>query len=176
MGFVNKDADLNMWIVSLNKFTPTGVLPGELVKRINEHFKYVWKNDRLSSISPDDAFFKQMPKSLQQNLITYLFDDIFTRFRSFLHTEKFKNSPFYLELAFQLLPRKYSANEYILKQGSPVQEIYLINEGSVFIYFEYEGREIGKLFEKGYFFGNYNVLSNVSAEFNFKVIKRPRNR
>lgn len=174
MGFVNKDADLNMWIVSLNKFTPTGVLPGELVKRINEHFKYVWKNDRLSSISPDDAFFKQMPKSLQQNLITYLFDDIFTRFRSFLHTEKFKNSPFYLELAFQLLPRKYSANEYILKQGSPVQEIYLINEGSVFIYFEYEGREIGKLFEKGYFFGNYNVLSNVSAEFNFKVIKRPQ--
>jgi len=172
MGLVNKDADLQMWIRSLSKFAPSGALSGELVKRIHEHFQFVWKNDRLSSIGPDDPFLNQMPKSLQQNLIGFLFDDIFTRFRSFLHTEKFKGSPFYLELAFELLPRKYEVNEFILRQGSHVQEIYLINEGSVFIYFEYEGREIGKLFEKGYFFGNYNVFSNVPSEFNIKIRKR----
>lgn len=131
MGIVDKSADLQVWITSLTKFTNNQALPRELVQKIDEHFKFVWKNDRLSSLSPDDPYLKQMPKPLKHRLIKYLFDDIFSLFRGFLLTNEFRDSPFYYDLAFEMLPRKYDAKEMILRQGEPVHEIYLIKEGSV---------------------------------------------
>ena len=171
MGIVDKSADLQVWITSLTKFTNNQALPRELVQKIDEHFKFVWKNDRLSSLTPDDSYLKQMPKPLKHRLIKYLFDDIFSQFRGFLLTHEFRDSPFYYDLAFEMLPRKYDAKEMILKQGEPVHEIYLIKEGSVYIYFEHEGKQIGKYFSKGYFFGNYNIFRNVPAEFHYQAIK-----
>ena len=50
MGIVDKSADLQVWITSLTKFTNNQALPRELVQKIDEHFKFVWKNDRLSSL------------------------------------------------------------------------------------------------------------------------------
>ena len=44
---------------------------------------------------------------------------------------EFRDSPFYYDLAFEFLPRKYDPGEMILKQGEAVHEIYLIKEGSV---------------------------------------------
>jgi hypothetical protein len=41
----------------------------------------------------------------------------------------------------------------------------------VFIYFDYNGKHIGKYFSRGYFFGNYNIFRNVPSEFNYKAIK-----
>lgn len=175
MGIVDKSADLQVWITSLTKFTNNQALPRELVQKIDEHFKFVWKNDRLSSLTPDDQYLKQMPKPLKHRLIKYLFDDIFSLFRGFLLTNEFRDSPFYYDLAFEILPRKYDAKEMILKQGEPVHEIYLIKEGSVFIYFEHEGKQIGKFFGKGYFFGNYNIFRNVPAEFHYQAIKGTEN-
>jgi CRP-like cAMP-binding protein len=175
MGIVDKSADLQVWITSLTKFTNNQALPRELVQKIDEHFKFVWKNDRLSSLTPDDSYLKQMPKPLKHRLIRYLFDDIFSQFRGFLLTHEFRDSPFYYDLAFEMLPRKYDAKEMILKQGEPVHEIYLIKEGSVYIYFEHEGKQIGKYFSKGYFFGNYNIFRNVPAEFHYQAIKGTEN-
>ena len=131
MGIVDKSADLQVWITSLTKFTNNQTLPRELVQKIDEHFKYVWKNDRLSSLTKDDPYLQQMPKPLKHDLIRYLFDDIFALFRAFFLTKDFSDSQFYYDLAFEMLPRKYDAKEVILKQGEPVHEVYLVKEGSV---------------------------------------------
>lgn len=72
-----------------------------------------------------------MPKPLKYQLIRYLFDDIFSLFRGFLLINEFRDSSFYYDLAFELLPRKYDAGEMILSEDEPVHEIYLIKEGSV---------------------------------------------
>jgi Cyclic nucleotide-binding domain len=171
MGIVDKSVDLQVWMTSLSKFTNNQPLPRDLVQKIDEHFKFFWKNDRLSSLTPDDKYLKQMPKPLKHQLIRYLFDDIFSLFRGFLLINEFRDSPFYYDIAFEFLPRKYDHDEMIMKQGDPVHEVYLIKEGSVFIYFEYNGKKIGKYFSRGYFFGNYNIFRNSPAEFNYKTIK-----
>lgn len=131
MGIVDKSVDLQVWMTSLSKFTNNQPLPRELVKKIDEHFKFFWKNDRLSSLTPNDKYLKQMPKPLKYQLIKYLFDDIFSLFRAFLLINDFRDSPFYYDLAFEFLPRKYDPEDIILKQGEAVHEIYLIKEGSV---------------------------------------------
>ena len=133
MGIIDKSADLQVWMTSLSKFTLNRPLPRELVQRIDDHFKFFWKNDRLSSLTPDDKYLEQMPKQLKYQLIKYLFDDIFSLFRGFLLTSEFRDSPFYYDLAFELLPRKYDPSEFILHQNDVVHEIYLIKEGSVII-------------------------------------------
>jgi len=171
MGIVDKSADLQTWITSLTKFTHNQPLPRDLVQKIDEHFKFFWKNDRLSTLTPNDKYLQQMPKPLKHELIRYLFDDIFSLFRGFLLINEFRDSPFYYDLAFEFLPRKYDAGEFVLKQGEAVHEVYLIKEGSVYIYFNYEGKKVGKYFGRGYFFGNYNIFRNMPAEFNFQAIK-----
>jgi len=175
MGIVDKSSDLQTWITSLTKFTNNQPLPRDLVQKIDEHFKFFWKNDRLSSLTPDDKYLQQMPKPLKHELVRYLFDDIFSLFRGFLLINEFRDSPFYYDLAFEFLPRKYDANEYILKQGEAVHEVYLVKEGSVYIYFEYDGKKIGKYFGRGYFFGNYNIFRNLPAEFKYQSIKGAEN-
>jgi len=51
MGIQDKGSDLQVWMTSLSKFTNNKPLPQSLVKQIDEHFKYFWKNDRLSSLT-----------------------------------------------------------------------------------------------------------------------------
>ena len=134
MGIVDKSADLQVWMTSLSKFTANQPLPRELVHKIDEHFKFFWKNDRLSSLTPDDTYLQQLPNHIKYRLIKYLFDDVFSLFRGFLLTAEFRDSPFYYDLAFELLPRKYDPSEFILHQSDVVHEIYMIKEGSVIYY------------------------------------------
>lgn len=131
MGIVDKGSDLQAWMISLSKFTGNQPLPRDLVQKIDEHFKFFWKNDRLSSLTLDDKYLNLMPKPLRYQLIKYLFDDIFQMFRGFLMTKEFPDSPFYYEIAFEFLPRKYNPGEIIVQQGDIVHEIYMIMEGSV---------------------------------------------
>jgi potassium voltage-gated channel Eag-related subfamily H protein 8 len=125
-------------MTSLSKFTSNTPLPQELVKKIDTHFKYYWKHDRLSSLTIDDKYLQMMPKPLRWSLIEYLFDDIFHQFRGFLKMKDFKDAKdrdFYYELAFEFLPRKYEKNDVIISQGEDVQEIYFIIQGELKIGF-----------------------------------------
>ena len=61
-------SDLAFILHALIIFLP----PQELVKKIDEHFKYYWKHDRLSSLTQDDEYLQIMPKPLKYNLINYL--------------------------------------------------------------------------------------------------------
>jgi len=175
MGIVDKGADLQVWMTSLSKFTSNQPLPRDLVQKIDEHFKFFWKNDRLSSLTLDDKYLNLMPKNLRYNLICYLFDDIFQMFRGFLLKKEFPDSQFYYEIAFEFLPRKYDPEDFIIKRGDVVHEIYMIMEGSVHIYFEWEGKKIGRNFGTGYFFGNYNIFTDNVSEFTYKAIRTTGN-
>ena len=65
MGIVDQGSDLQVWLTSLSKFTSQKPLPRKLVKKIDQHFRFYWKNDRLSSITKDDTFLKLLPKDIR---------------------------------------------------------------------------------------------------------------
>jgi len=166
-----KSMSVHNWIGSFTKFTDGRPVPNDLVDKIHKHFQFFWKNDRLSYLHEDDEYFAELPSDLKHELTNFLFNDIFVLFRRFFRSHEFNNSSFYDKIVFDFLPCEYEIDESILKQGDTVNEVYLVKSGNVYIYFEYDGKVVGKLFGKGYVFGNYNVFCNVPAKFNYKVLK-----
>lgn len=167
MGIVDQGSDLQVWLTSLSKFTSQKPLPRSLVKKIDQHFRFYWKNDRLSSITKDDPFLKLLPKDIRFDLIMYLFDEVFQMFRGFFLKKEFENSQFFYDVAFYLLPRKAEANEKILEQGDDVNEIYFILDGEVKLSFKTDEGEVRRYFGKDYYFGDYYVFFEKPAEFDY---------
>lgn len=81
----------------------------------------------------------------------------------------FPDSDFYYKLAFEFLPRKYAKDTMILSQGDDASEIFFIISGELKVFFEYEHEgktyEVSRFFNKGYYFGDYGVLSDHVSEF-----------
>ena len=65
MGIVDRRNDLQMWMTSLDKFNVNVPIPRALLKKINDHFNFFWKHDRLSSLTPDDKYLQTMPVPLR---------------------------------------------------------------------------------------------------------------
>lgn len=172
MGNIDKGGDLQIWLTSLSKFIGQKPLPRLILKSIDEHFKFFWKHDRLSNLSMDDKYLTTIPKGMRMQLINYLFEDIYLTFRSFLHKKDFPNSELYYEIAFLFLPRKYESKQVILKQGDDVQEIYFVLEGEIEVGFKLDdpSQKIRRFFSKGYFFGDYNVLNDRPAEYDYNAM------
>lgn len=80
------------------------------------YFDFFWKFDRLAGLHPEDEYLKIMPRVLKDDVMKYLFEDIYTLFRSFLMKKDFEGSLFYYELAFEFIPR-YFKDEVISMRG-----------------------------------------------------------
>jgi len=171
-GVTERDKELNDWIVNVAKLSAENPIKSQIYKEMLNHFQYYWKNDRLSTLRYDDYYMGKMPKKLRILLIKSLYEDIFCLFRGFFLTEKFKGSQFYYDIAFQIFPLNYKDGEFILGPGDVVHEVFLVTEGAVSIYFEYDGEIISKSFGKGYHFGSSNIFGNKRAEFTYKVLKK----
>ena len=105
-----KKGSMNMWISNIEgKYKE---LPPELKQRITTHFLYYWKNDRLGTLANlslenneklmdiSDNHFNTLPDILKKELIQYLFDDIFYKFRTFFHIfDNIRHSEIYFKTA-----------------------------------------------------------------------------
>lgn len=170
MGIVDQGSDLQVWLTSLSKFTSQKPLPRDLVKKIDQHFRFYWKNDRLSGITKEDDFLKLLPKDIRHDLIMYLFDEVFQMFRGFFLKKEFEsNKEFFYDIAFYLLPRKAEAGETIMEQGDDANEIYFILDGEIKLFFESEKGEVCRFFGKDYYFGDYYVFFEKPSEFTYKA-------
>lgn len=192
MGVVDHGSDLQVWLTSLSKFTSQKPLPRSLVKKIDQHFRFYWKNDRLCSVDSDDPYLKLMPKQLRFELVTYLFDDVYQTFRAFFQRKEFFDSFFFYDIGFFQLPRKVEAGEIMLNQGDEINQIYFIMDGEIVIEFEYncgtpvtsaqlydkdfqrsnvDGQiwmKLNRYYGKGYYFGDYNCLIDKPSAFTIK--------
>ena len=171
--FGDKDqgSDLHNHISLLNEFCPNQPFSEELVKRIEKHFKFFWRNNRMFSIDKNHKYLSHLPKELKISLVEYFWYDIFTKYNTFLLYRKYKNIyyKFYYELSFLLMPRLFSKDEIIYKVDEEVEEIYLIMEGVATMEF---GKYKNLIHQKMNFFpgnhlGVYFCLYNVNAEFEF---------
>lgn len=69
MGIIDKGSDLQVWLTSLSKFTAQKPLPRKLVKKIDDHFKFFWKHDRLASLTLEDEYLNTMPSNLRLEVL-----------------------------------------------------------------------------------------------------------
>ena len=111
--------------------------------RILSHFKNFFKHDRLGPLlnesdesnfdikKTSDKYFENLPEHMQNELILYLFDDIFYTFRTFFKT--FKKARY--DIARCLEPRIYKTGEVLVKVGELVKEVLLASTGSINTYF-----------------------------------------
>lgn len=110
MGVVDKGLDLHNWLTLLSSFTGNKPLPRTLLHKIENHFDYYWKTDRMTSLRIDDPYIQALPSLVKKKIITnYLFSDIFFHFRHFFNSKEFEDSEFIYEISFGFMPRKFKA-------------------------------------------------------------------
>ena len=171
----DQGSDLNNHINLLNHFCPNQPFNKELISKIERHFKFFWKNNRMFSIDKNDKYLSTLPKDLKISLVEYFWYDIFTKYNNFLLYKKFKNVyyKYYYELSFLLMPRLFNKDEIIYNVDEEVEELYLIMEGEV-------SMGLGKYkniihqrtnFYSGDHLGVYYCLYNVNAEFEYEAVK-----
>jgi len=167
-------------MTSLTKFDLNKPIPQDMIKRINDHFEFFWKHDRLSSLTPDDKYLKTMPAPLRIQLMDFLFDDIHNFFRGFFNKKKFRNSKFYYEISFLFKPRKYEKGELIIEQDQFFEEINLLLQGEVMLEIPHDELLLSRFYQKGYFFGDFSVLFDMPTNYCYsansvvKVISLPK--
>jgi potassium voltage-gated channel Eag-related subfamily H protein 8 len=175
-GTKDEGTDLHQWLSLLTRFTNNRPLPKRLINQIDEHFQFYWSNDRLSSISKDNEFLNALPRSIKRNImITYLFEDVFDKFRFFFNTQKYKDSKFLYDISFGIKPRCFShetSQRLIYDEEDEVSEMYFIMGGTVGIgYYLFsqglskEQIKIGIFMKENTFICDYNVCNNKKNEF-----------
>lgn len=162
----------------LAQFCPKHTIDNKLINNIKNHFKFIWKNDRMLCIDKNDKFLSSLPKDLKISLVEYFWYDIFAKFNRFLLYRKYKKVyyKFYYELSFLLLPRLFAKNEIIYEVGNEVEELYLIMDGMLSInYGKYKNIIKYKTnFFSGEHFGVYYVLYNVNAEYECVAVEESK--
>jgi len=165
----DQDSDLNYHINLLGQFCPKKPFDLKLIGDIKKHFTFFWKHNRMLLINKDDKYLSTLPKDIKISLVEYFWNDIFTKFNSFLLYRKYKNVyyKFYYELSFLLMPRTYTKDEIVYSEGEEVEELYLIMEGVLSFNIGKHKNEIkfNKNFLKGNHLGVYNCLYNVPSEY-----------
>ena len=160
---------LHNHISLLNEFCPNQPFSKELVSKIDKHFKFFWKNNRMFSIDKNDKYLANLPKDLKISLVEYFWYDIFAKYNNFLLYRKYKNVyyKYYYEISFLLMPRLFYKDEIIYNADEEVEELYLIMEGVVSMgYNKYKNIIHHKTnFFSGEHLGVYYCLYNVNAEF-----------
>lgn len=193
MGIVDHGSGLQVWLLSLARFTPNNPLPKTLVTTIDKHFRFYWDNDRLSSIDEDDTYLNLLPHDQRRELMNYIFDDVFQTFRGFFLRKEFFDSNFFYHVSFFQMPSLVKPGQQILKQGEEMNSIYFIMSGEVMIEFDYNcGTPVAdeqlldknfqktdtdgalwmkfqRFYGKGYYFGEYACLMDLPCVFHIKA-------
>ena len=160
---------LHNHISLLNEFCPNKPFSKELISKIDKHFKFFWKNNRMFSIEKNDKYLSNLPKDIKISLVEYFWYDIFSKYNNFLLYRKYRDVyyKFYYELSFLLMPRFYSKDEIIYNADEEVEELYLLMDGVASMgYSKYKNiiHHKTNIFS-GEHLGVYYCLYNVNAEF-----------
>lgn len=160
---------LRSHISLLNEFTPNQPFNNDLITKIDKHFKFFWKNNRMFSIDKNDKYLINLPKDLKISLVEYFWYDIFAKYNNLLLYRKYKNVyyKYYYELSFLLMPRLFNKDEIIYNENEEVEELYLIMGGIVSMGLSKYKNIIKHRtnFFSGDHLGAYYCLYNVNAEF-----------
>ena len=172
-GGLDKGSLLQNWLHLLNQYSRNKPFKIKLVRDIDAHFRFFWKNDRMNSIDKNNQFLTRLPKNIKLKLIDFFWLDLFTKFNHFFLYKQYREKyyKFYYEISFCFLPRHFTPGEVIYYQNDDVEEMYFVVDGTVSVGYSFEiENEEPKYHTKiasGDFFGGYYTLFNVKSEYRF---------
>ena len=70
-----------------------------------------------------------------------------------------------------LIFRRFSEGTTVITREQEFNEIIFISEGEIELSFELEEHRFSRFFKKGFYFGDYNILSQKPSEFNYTFKK-----
>ena len=112
----------------------------------------------------------------------YLFQDIFSRFRTFFKTDKLEESKFLYDVSFGFMPRFFDPrNDFdhmLFIEEDDIPEMYFCLEGKIGIGYSFSGRKytnkqckIAKYFKRYFLMCDHYVLNNKRCEFIYQVLE-----
>ena len=136
MGNPDQSGDLNNWMILLTRFTNNQPLSKNLTTEIEANFSYYWDKDRVACLSSQEEYLESLPKKLKTQIMTsYLFSDIFKKFKKFFQVGSVKETKFLYDIAFGFMPRKFEhlddQDKILYDEEEDVTEMYFIIEGIV---------------------------------------------
>lgn len=87
----NESEDLTKWLNVLAKFSKTGRLNKDLIKRLENYFEYYWERDRNFATKKDEdlRFMSELPKAIRRKIYTeFLFKDFLYNFKAYFRLPK----------------------------------------------------------------------------------------
>jgi hypothetical protein len=173
----NKLINLQLWMFSIEE--KIHAVPNQLKGKIFAHFSNYWKYDRLKSLqnSSDetrvdfenipDELFKQLPVKIKEEILEYLFSDMFWRychFFNFLDEEKFS-------LLHFMKPFFFACHEIVIYSESKVNELYFILNGQVEVgIFTHKGFQTIGVLNKHLVLGDFYVIKDVESPAVFRAL------
>ena len=106
-----------------------------LKKKIEQHFRHYWDNDRREVLLEKKEYFDSIPYNIREHIMCqFLFNDIISlpAFKNFFRPGREFDSNFVYAVAFGFMPRLFTNDKddrYILEEEGDVTEIYFIVSG-----------------------------------------------
>ena len=172
-GSLDKGSLLQNWLHLLNQYSRNKPFKIKLVKDIDTHFRFFWKNDRINGVDKNNLFLTQLPKNIKLKLIDFFWLDLYTKFSPFFLYKQYREKyyKFYYELSFVFLPRHFKTSEVIYYQNDDVEEMYFIIDGEVNVGYSFDLENKDQRYHvkisSGDFFGGYYNLYNVNSNYRY---------
>ena len=135
MGSYDKMPDLNIWLVSLERFNNDKPLKMKLVDDITKNHQYFWIHDRKDFLEQDVQFAVLPQKIVNTIMSNYLYSDIFNKYTRFFNKDIMSDSKFLCKFAFGLIPRRFDSSDpldkIIYEENQEVGEMYFVQEGKI---------------------------------------------
>ena len=111
MGSPDKMPDLNIWLISLQRFNSAKPLNQSFVDDVTKNQQYFWNNDRKDFLMQDEQF-SLLPKQIVFKIMSnYLFADVFSRKFSFFDEKMMNDGGLLYAFAFGMIPRKFDGDD-----------------------------------------------------------------
>ncbi len=134
----------------LEEFKRQYKLNHDIYIRLKKSFKYDYINDESEKI----AFLNELPPSLKLEFAVIVHQTMIKKIPFF----QMRDPEFIASITKFLRPVKYYKNEFLYREGDPIENVFFIVNGSVSLVLpEYENAPYVKI-QDGYFFGEADIM------------------
>lgn len=135
---------------TLNNIKEDYRIPYDLYRRLRLALNY----DHSKNIDEQQQFLSELPHSLKVELSVVMHQDLVKGIKFFRH-----KSPHFIAFVMPFLrPIKVEKNQYIYKEGDPVDEVYFLVSGQAGYVLPDFDNSVYVIIEQGYYFGEIDFI------------------
>lgn len=143
-----QQGNLNRWLITLDGENELKLIPQELHTKVEQHFKFLWKNEHNDLIL-NSKYLRRLPHKLCEKVMQTLFEDDIKKFRTYFegHITNFQH-----KVISAMNPKQiFEVSTEIIPYKSYTEFIYFVNKGSIIL--QSKKNEDWLVFGEGSYFG-----------------------